>query len=320
MGESLLPALQWSGGLLALHLIFYRAAKRVGGDIGAAPHLAGHFPVALTSFSILAVIGTMKWLSHAPTDRLHGYSADGVFIARFMLAFQLYELIAITFDWKLAGPGTVMVMHHVLVVVLSAWVVTHQYMHYYCIFFFGVPEISSVPLAFVDLFKQVPALRARFPMLNQVRSPRFRANSAALVVSSTYLHPTIRSTQIARNSFAVSFILVRIFWFSLVSFHFWQDSLVELRAPIQRQPIALVITVCAVNIVMVGLQYYWGSLVIRVRRLHLRVGVADAGGPAWRAFTSGLPHARFPASTTPSLVRAQAVIKMIKGDASHKDA
>jgi hypothetical protein len=78
----------------------------------------------------------------------------------------------------------------------------------------------------------------------------------------------MRSTQVARYSFAVTFILVRIFWFSLVSFHFWQDSLAELRAPDHRQPKALVITVCAVNIVMVGLQYYWGSLIIRVRCLH----------------------------------------------------
>jgi hypothetical protein len=147
--------------------------------------LAGHFPVALTAFSILAVIGTMKWLSHAPTDRLHGYSADGIFIARFMLAFQLYELAAISFDWKLAGPGTIMLMHHVLVIILSAWVVTHQYMHYYCIFFFGVPEVSSVPLTFVDLFKQIPSLRARFPIVNEVRCHKFRTSSASKVLTRT---------------------------------------------------------------------------------------------------------------------------------------
>jgi hypothetical protein len=62
-------------------------------------------------------------------------------------------------------------MHHCLVITLSAWVITHQYMQYYCIFFFGVPEISSVPLTLVDLFKQIPTLRARYPMLNEVHVP-----------------------------------------------------------------------------------------------------------------------------------------------------
>jgi hypothetical protein len=112
MGESLLPAVQWAGGLLAIHLIFHRAAKRAGGEVGASPHLAGHFPVALMAFTVLAVIGTMKWLSLPPMDRLHGYSPDGVFIARFMLAFQLYELVAIALDWKLSGPGAIMVRQH----------------------------------------------------------------------------------------------------------------------------------------------------------------------------------------------------------------
>ena len=29
---------------------------------------------------------------------------------------------------------------------------------YYCVFFFGIVEISSVPLVFVDLFRQLPTL------------------------------------------------------------------------------------------------------------------------------------------------------------------
>jgi hypothetical protein len=74
--------------------------------------------------------------------------------------------------------------------------------------------------------------------------------------------------QAARNSFAVTFLLIRNIWFPLVSFHFWKDSLNELKAPTSPQSKALVITVCAVNIVMVALQFHWGSLIVRVRRLH----------------------------------------------------
>eukprot|EP00967_Tisochrysis_lutea_P092801 scaffold133901_cov36-Tisochrysis_lutea.AAC.1 len=186
-GASIVPALQWSGGLLAIHLVLSRAAQRAGGDVGADPHLAAHFPVALFSFLTLAVVGTMKWLSEAPDDRLHGYSEDGLFIARFMLAFQLYELLVTLFERRLAGPGGIMVLHHTLVVLLSGWVVTHQYMHYYCIFFFGVPEISSVPLAFVDLFKQIPTLRARFPTVNEVNSLRLLCLQCS-TLSPNFLH------------------------------------------------------------------------------------------------------------------------------------
>ena len=218
-------------GLMAVHFLSYLAVKifRPKGEIGQQPHVAAHFPVSLGAFAVLALLGTHTWVYDQDLhkmDRLHGYSEVAITISRFMTAFQFYELFAIIMDKSLAGPGGIMALHHIVVIMLGTLVVTQQYMHYYSIFFFGVPELSSLPLAFVDLFKSFRGLREKNEALNGL----------------------------VRNIFALTFLPVRDVWFPIVSFKFWVDSVTELGNPDSSTPIAMVIAVCASNFFMVCLQ------------------------------------------------------------------
>lgn len=225
--------------LLTLHLVCYIAVKAFSSnELARQPHVAAHFPVSLVAFAVLAMLGTHTWLYDdqlATLDRLHGTSAKAITISRFMVAFQYYELFAIVCDRSLAGPGGIMALHHAVVIVLGSLVVTQQYMHYYAIFFFGVPELSSLPLTLVDLFKSFKHLRDANDMLNGV----------------------------VRNLFALIFIPVRVFWFPLVSLEFWKDSLTEAQDPNSRHNPVMVLGVCGANIFMTALQLYWGSLIVR---------------------------------------------------------
>lgn len=102
--------------------------------------------------------------------------------------YQLWSIAVGIF--KIKEPLT-MIMHHISVVCVALIsVVFANGFRYYTAFFYGVAEISSVPLAMMNIFKNNPSLAQRHPTWN-------------LIIKLT---------------FAVSFLSVRvIFWAPLMS-------------------------------------------------------------------------------------------------------
>lgn len=144
-------------------------------------------------------------------------------------------LCALTYSDKryrkaFCGPGGVMVAHHVSVVLLAALSVKGPFVHFYAPFFFGVPELSSVFLVFVDFFKscahhgpgthapacQRGALRTLWPSAR----PSPTAHSCGVRLARP--DPTVRSrfaalNEVVRTLFGVTFLVVRCGWWPVVT-------------------------------------------------------------------------------------------------------
>jgi len=97
-------------------------------------------------------------------------------LLRFMIGFQLYDLLATTLEPSLRKAEHL--AHHgaTLITAIYGSDAARPMCLYYCVFFFGIVEISSVPLVLVDLFRQLPTL-AGSPLgatLNKCTGVRFR--------------------------------------------------------------------------------------------------------------------------------------------------
>jgi len=224
--------------------------------VADAPHVAAHSGTTLIGFSLLAISGFHGWFlddaASKMNDHVTGYSVYAHITQTLMLGFQIYEigLCALTYSDKryrkaFCGPGGVMVAHHVSVVLLAALSVKGPFVHFYAPFFFGVPELSSVFLVFVDFFKSYPTVRSRFAALNEV----------------------------VRTLFGVTFLVVRCGWWPVVTYNFWADMLAA-EGPLHGalasresgawgltyHSLALIFCVC--NVALTGLQFHWGSIIV----------------------------------------------------------
>ena len=127
-------------------------------------------------------------------------------------------------------------MHHVVVSIVSSIVYYYQAFQYFAPAFMGVAEISSIPLALMDVFKMFPALRKHFPNTNEV----------------------------SRNLFAASFLACRGVYWPLTAYRFVESARAAMAsgAPLGLpEPAMYVLLLC--NVLMVGLQWYWSYLILK---------------------------------------------------------
>jgi len=160
--------LGWAGGLFACHV-----ALQVFGTtypnwfFSTKPGLVAHQLVIAVPFLYAAILGTALYLYDADiarlgsgtyVDRMYGWTENGWGLLRFMIGFQLYDLLATAMVPSLRVAQHL--LHHgaTLLTALSGADIQRPLCLYYCIFFFGIVEISSVPLVLVDLFRQLPNL------------------------------------------------------------------------------------------------------------------------------------------------------------------
>jgi len=160
-------ALRWAGGLLMLHVSTHALATIVPSKLQAKPGVAAHQLVILIPFAYAAVMGTSlylyddtvaKFAAGSYADRLYGWSSQCWDLLRFMIGFQLYDLLATTLEPSLRKAEHL--AHHgaTLITAIYGSDAARPMCLYYCVFFFGIVEISSVPLVLVDLFRQLPTL------------------------------------------------------------------------------------------------------------------------------------------------------------------
>lgn len=105
---------------------------------------------------------------------------------------------------------------------------------------FGLSEISSIPLFFIDIFKVYPALVQRYPSIY------------------TFV----------RFLFAILFISVRIIW-TLVSFYylhgeFWNTILSSTeREKYSSFDLTMASIIIFCSVILSGLQFVWGRIILR---------------------------------------------------------
>jgi hypothetical protein len=119
-------------------------------------------------------------------------------------------------------------------------------------FFLGFTEISSVPLALVDLFRGLPKLTGVSPILSAVN-------------------------EVARVAFALSFLPIRCIGFPLCVFTVLLPDMISAWAANDiRCSMASFAWMLIVPILMTCLQWFWGAKIVRV--LLKEKGILAGGG------------------------------------------
>jgi len=217
---------------------------------GFTAHQLVYFPLAL----YVSYIGCTAWLASTaltPAERILGEDAAGLHLAQLQLAILLFWDIPTGLAVKsLRDP--VMLCHHVGFA-LTALAVTQTCNTYYALCFFGVVELSSIPLCFADVFH-----------------PRQKEFSAWLESA-----PLTRAFNDAvRGVFVLSYMLVRGLYFPYVVWGCYApDMHALLQLPLaQRNQLtdgALWLPLC-LGTAFSLLQLYWGQLLVKQLRKMMR--------------------------------------------------
>jgi len=205
--------------------------------LGKAPHLSAHFLPQLVGFIALSWYGGVMWMTEMPAEvtPIYEHIYIGERVSCIMLAFQMYEIAAaIPGGSRLRGLHYEMIGHHCITLLLSVLCYKYQAFHYWAPCFMGMAEFSSIPLAFIDFFKQFPQYRERFPTVNEL----------------------------SRNIFAVLFLTIRGCYWPYSSFWFWKQSLQVLASGVTYTPLGVIYTFLVCNVMMTMLQWYWASLIL----------------------------------------------------------
>lgn len=135
---------------------------------------------------------------------------------------------------------------------------TRQYNHGFGFFFFGLVEISNLPLNCVDFF-------------NLFDVPEGKA----------FYERTATANFVFQLVFAACFVGIRLVWWPIISFGFWVGSFQLLSTGLAHSS-AIVVMFVACNLFMTCLQFYWGYeiFLIAVKVLGPKPAAiaSDAGG------------------------------------------
>lgn len=224
------------------HGLFELFAKYSASSLSKDPGFAAHQACYLICMTYCAIYGGWLWANRADSikDRVYGYQEGACVLSQFNCAFQVYDLISsLMYETLLKNRDRV--GHHVVAMILAFWAYHDSLFLYYSIFFFGVSEISSVFLTFVDFFKDFPTLR----------NPKINPKLAQL-------------NELSRIMFAALFLSIRVVYWPYVSMQFWGDSIDALVTKTSGYPVfqfEIVMTMLA-NIGLTLLQFYWGYKVL----------------------------------------------------------
>jgi hypothetical protein len=188
--------------------------------------------LALSYYGVLR----LDLLSQQPATlkgRMYMYDEAAEQICIVQIALQLFQVVVAfgTMDSALIKPEA---LGHHIVTGAVMWFCLHPFGHSYVGVFFGLTELSTVPLDVIDTFKNFKSLRKVYP--------------------TTEL--------IAKASFSLSFLILRVALTLKVSYEFQLD-LFELYTTGQAHSVPVVIFMSVSNFLVCALQCYWGTLVIK---------------------------------------------------------
>lgn len=150
-----------------------------------------------------------------------------------MITFQGWNTLLCFFSPDLRKPE--MIGHHLFTTALGYFGL-YPYLHGAGLFFFGVAELSNVPLCFYEIFKYLkPAgYQERYKMLYEL----------------------------SQVSFALSFVVLRLIIWPIKSWAFWMKS-IELLSSGKAHSQFVVGFFLLANMFLTGLQFIWGWTIIQ---------------------------------------------------------
>jgi len=256
---SLFTPFVWQLGLslMATQCILYVLFARIlpKGPWSDDPGFSAHQVLCIPIMGFLTYNGLREWFSKedhglTPVDRILGPHPEPDLSLIVMIVMLYWDIPTGLVVKSLREPA--MVAHHVAMfltatLALGVWSGGHPLLGYYAAYYFGVIEVSSIPLIFVDLFH--PKRRAWFEYLKNAP-------------------PSLHSlNEFNRVCFAVLFLLVRALSFPYVSFCSVIPDIVKVAAlPLEeRRGVSAVplYSMAALNLFFSCLQFYWGTLVLR---------------------------------------------------------
>lgn len=220
------------------------------------PGFSAHQVICIPVMAYLTYQGFREWFSkeshgYTPVDRILGPHPEPDLSLLVMIAMLFWDIPTGLFVKSLREPA--MVAHHVAMfltatLALGAWSDGHALLGYYAAYYFGVIELSSIPLIFVDLFH--PKRKTWFQYLKNNAPP--------------FLHSM---NEINRVCFALAFLIIRALSFPYVSFVSVIPDILHVAAlsPNDRREVSVVplYAMAILNLFFSCLQFYWGTLVLR---------------------------------------------------------
>lgn len=220
------------------------------------PGFSAHQAVCIPIMAFLTYQGFREWFSkqnhgYTPVDRILGPHPEPDLSLIVMTVMLFWDIPTGLCVKSLREPA--MMAHHVAMLLtatlaLGVFSGGHPLLGYYAAYYFGVIEVSSIPLIFVDLFH--PKHRSWHAFLN---------NSAPKVLHSI--------NEMNRVMFAILFLLVRAISFPYVSFvsvipDIWRVAALPLE---ERKGVSVIplYGMATLNLFFSCLQFYWGTLVLR---------------------------------------------------------
>lgn len=182
------------------------------------------------------IIGTFSLfgvdeLSHLKKDPFYAESAFVVnHLCYPMFFYQAWNIVlCLNLD---VLSDKFMIAHHTLTAILS-YMALAPYLQHLALFFFGIVEITSVPLTIYDVCKKFDRLGWKDTLMYHV----------------------------SRITFAVSYIVIRLILWPMYSWGFWAGSISLLQSGKGHSNLTISFFLVT-NVFMTGLQLMWGQQII----------------------------------------------------------
>jgi hypothetical protein len=234
----------WGCGIPLLYVVvnmFLRAGfslppTKRGSD---GPNMMAFDLVSCFCCFYVGIAGTMAWFSLCPGCDLADIENDKIYgrshffekhLGAPLLTYQFWNFVFCASVTELRD--TITLLHHVASG-LCAFFSMHPFLQYYGLFFYGVPEVTSVPLTFVSLCKSFPFLKTDYPRLHEI----------------------------SKWTFGILFLIIRLILWTYVSAMFWMDT-VNLVLHGTPHSMFVVGYYCIANVILTSMQYFWGYKII----------------------------------------------------------
>jgi hypothetical protein len=230
----------WSVGSLVAFGLLTIGCKQIPA-FGASPSFAAHMIVhvfLVCAICYYSLVGRLDWITEQPAtlqERMYTFDPSAHKICLLQIALQIYVVASALYTRHPLLMSPVAFAHH-LMTGAGMCISLRPFGHSRTGLFFGVTELSTIPLDVIDLFKGFKQLRTQFP----------------------------RTELVSKIIFALSFLGLRVGLVTHASYGF-QSDLYQLYATgdFVTHSLSVLAFSSLANVGIVLLQFYWATLILK---------------------------------------------------------
>jgi hypothetical protein len=229
----LIPLLAISN--FGLHYFFYKKNYSNGKEKSA--FLYSYNLTSIISYLIVSGLslysyysGEMQQLSLTFDNRITGEISTGYLLGITYIGYDIYALIISIYlkNWTIC-------FHHIGMIYMIYFTINYQVYYYYLIFYAGVTSISTIPLSFINIFKEEPDLKEKYPNIYQFN----------------------------RYLFTILFIYIRIFMLAKYNYYLNNDIYIAFYIDKYQSMRYILVSFSILNILFTILQLIWCKIIIK---------------------------------------------------------